>query len=314
LLLFQLQKKSPKRNRPQSHTVYLGTEKTLEDEDVTVFGLGFYPNRLTVATGDVIKFKSNSREAHLVGYSNDASFQDTIVPPFQLPTPAPYVFDGVTAFSSSFILEGGEISVSVTAPAGTYKLRCVIHPLMTFFLTVVERNGGPEPKSKAKSASSSEEATWQMQLDLSKGTYIYNQAVTEVENGFSGFFAAPLTGYEFVAVGAGDGHTALMSFIPSTLDIAVGTTVRFVNLDPFVPHTVSYILDPLTEGTVFGTPGDVHLATGFSSAWLFPLGVGIYPNAVNQIYYDVTFNEAGTYEIICEIHDEIGMSMYITVS
>ena len=100
--------------------------------------------------------------------------------------------------------------------------------------------------------------------------------------------------------------TNLAAFVPKTLQIAAGTTVRFINVSGG-PHNIAFYADSIPAGAAPGlNTGMANRMDNLSSPFL--------TNA-NE-HYDVTFaasSAKGAYKGYCLPHAALGMKITITV-
>ncbi len=281
--------------------------------DMALLGMAFYPNALTVHRGDVVVFTNYLIEPHTVTFGVGGPIAD----PFAFFAPQNLTGFGTATFTNTGILSSGllvpqgpfgnSLTVTVDVGPGTYAFRCALHPLMQGTLTVVS-DGQTLPKTDKQYQKM---AHAQMTVDIAHARQI---AVASAE---AAAMAADIggTGIE-VAVGGGDGVSTVMRFFPADLTVHVGDTVRFVNRDPYTPHTVTFgaeppggdqgLVAPANRSFPFNTAtpydGSFNLSSGFMLSFL-PWG--------NM--FNVTFTAAGTYDYICGLHDVMGMVGTITV-
>jgi plastocyanin len=88
-------------------------------------------------------------------------------------------------------------------------------------------------------------------------------------------------------------------FVPQTVNIAVGDTVKWTN-PGIITHTVTF--DP-AQAT---TPGDVVLPQGVQ-----PFGS---EDLEQDSTFDHTFTVKGTYKYVCKYHEAMGMVGTVVVS
>lgn len=117
-----------------------------------------------------------------------------------------------------------------------------------------------------------------------------------------------------------------MRFLFPTIVTKVGETVEWTNLDPTLPHTVTFGTEP---DNVFPPSVDVTVdADGVRHATLGAPGsstnsgiiaatsedrFGRDPEPVPGTRFRVTFTRPGTFDYICGLHDEIGMKGKVVV-
>lgn len=130
-------------------------------------------------------------------------------------------------------------------------------------------------------------------------------------------------------------HLAIMRFLPSTIHVDVGDTVEWTNVDPSVPHTVTFGVEPANPNTLLGVlsdadadgdregsiPNSLTIPSPTCSVPL-PCVNTFNPGLIAAALQDqvpnpqtplgvtrarVTFTHAGTYNYFCALHDELGM-------
>ncbi len=305
----------------------------------------FYPQDITVHVGDSIVWKLNSMEIHQVVFPAPG---ETYLP-FTMPDPAnahgvminPLVafpqggaeYDG-SALTGSGLLgtppaNTQEYKLTFTK-AGAFNYLCPMHSGqlpngqavgMTGSVTVVAADQAL-PKTQAeidtdaqaaieadnKTAAATEPAAQQVAPAKTNpnGTMTYH--------GNMGWDAGPLS------------H---MRFSPTDFTIHVGDTIEWTQTSDQTPHTVTlfsgqaepplFVAEPQTGGppklllnpaAVAPAGGSTYDGTGVSSSGFTP---GKNDPAPGPRTYSLTFTKAGTYEFICVLHDQMGMSGHITV-
>jgi plastocyanin len=125
---------------------------------------------------------------------------------------------------------------------------------------------------------------------------------------------------EMAATGAGFQSLSVQRFMSGTIEVRVGDTVEWTNLDPAEPHTVTFGTEPANptppsinvtldpdgarHATLSSTSDSAH--SGFLvAAPQDQVGVPQTPPGVTV--FRVTFTGAGTYDYICALHDTLGM-------
>ncbi len=282
--------------------------------DMSLMGMAFYPNALTVHRGDVLSFMDPLIEPHTVtfGVSGPIGNPFAFFAPQNLTGPGTATYSGNMILNSGLLVVGGpfgnSLAVTIDVAPGTYAFRCIIHPLMSGTVIIV-----PDTQTLPKTdAQYQHQAHAQMTADIAHARDIEEASIEAAAT------SADLggTGIE-VAVGGGNGVSTVMRFFPSNLTVHVGDTVTWVNQDPFTPHTVTFGLEPPggIEGLVppanrtfpFSSPtpydGSFNLNSGFLLS-VFPWGSRV----------SVTFTAPGTYPWICGLHDMMGMKGSVTVT
>ncbi len=294
---------------PATFHVTLGASNA----DMSLMGMAFYPNAITVHRGDVIVFTNNLIEPHTVTFGLTGPVADPFAffAPQNLSGPGKATFDNTGIVNSGILVSqgpfGNSIAVTMDVGPGTYTAQCALHPLMHGTITVV-----PDAQKLPKTdAQYQKQAHAQMTVDIAHARDIEEASIEAAAT------AADIggTGIE-VAVGGGNGVSTVMRFFSSDLAVHVGDTVHFVNRDPFTPHTVTFGAEPLGGDAGLVAPanrsfpfstatsydGSINLSSGFLLSFL-PWG--------NT--FSVTFTAAGTYSYICGLHDMMGMRGTITV-
>jgi plastocyanin len=299
----------------------------------------FMPKRLVINAGDKVAFSSAS--FHTVTYLHGQK-----PPPFFLPDPAkanytdildqagnPFYFDGmlksiynVAAFSpigGNKITGTAPVSSGALSPGGpkqqfavatyqfpktgTFKLVCNVHPKMDISV-VVKPAASPAPLTPAQvtAASLAEQASsWATAKKLAD--------------------TKPPAGTVFAGIG---GTVELIAFLPKSITVKSGATVRFLNKSPSDIHNVAFgpqkYLDsfqmktdlfpmgpkaPNQTSPVFpyGTEpkgGYTYDGSNHGNGFLVTPLTGGTPKFGLPLSASVTFTNPGTYKFICMIHGE----------
>jgi plastocyanin len=132
------------------------------------------------------------------------------------------------------------------------------------------------------------------------------------------------------ATGGGSQVASLMRFLQDRIVVRVGDTVEWTNLDPSIPHVVTFGKepdDPRLPLNLLAPPGigmDDGARRGVinspddrvSSGTLPPAQqdrVNLTPTSPGTTRFRVTFMVPGTFNYICAIHDELGMKGTVIV-
>ena len=316
--------------------------------------MAFFPEEITVAAGDSIFF--DNQGFHTVTFLSGAP-----VPPLAVPTTAPgtpaaapaagapavlinpavaFPLGGDTYDGTSYVNSGLPLDPSAppfvltfTTP-GSYDYLCLVHPkVMKGKVTVQEAGTAPAVDQTAIDQQIAEQSA-----------AILGQAADLVARYDSATPAAGANGpsvYD-VAVGVGEGQLEIFRFVPDTLTVKTGDTVRWTYRGIQDPHTVTFlggteppedlIVVPQDAGPpVFGINAATFLPAGeavyhgqgyANSGYLWPddpvderlAGLGMTPPHT----YELTFDTAGDQPYYCIIHgDPIareGMVATITVA
>jgi plastocyanin len=299
---------------PAQYTVQAGT-----------FGPGnvellqFAPQSLQVHKGDTVTWAINS--FHNVHFE-DAPV-DLVVAPEVDGKPLPQINPAVafpTADSGSSY-QGGEansgllippapptFSLVIDAEPGTYPYMCDVHPGMLGSITVVGNDVAiPSPAEVDAQAGSEFGAT-------------LGQAVAAFPDLESLTADSTDTGVTVQMGNSGTGRATVNQYFPFSATIQVGQSVTWTNpADSIEPHVVAW--PPARNQDVAPMPqegGPPILALGPTIAPMTQSGASI---GASDTYssglvlpgqsFTLTFNEAGTYPYVCNIHP--GMTGVITV-
>jgi plastocyanin len=142
----------------------------------------------------------------------------------------------------------------------------------------------------------------------------------------SGLAEASESDHKQVTAGIGQlfpgfGSLAVLRFLPQTITVRAGGTVRFVNRDPETPHTITFGPEPgASPFDAFapkGTDPSGHHATLNTTTQAVNSGfIGADLGKVKLIgkSFSVTFPNPGTYNYICALHDVNGMVGTVVVT
>ncbi len=273
-----------------------------DSSDMARWGLAFYPNSITVHPGDNVQFTNNLGEPHTVTFGAPSDlFLD--FSQYFVPYGGSILTGAARQQLNSGLLGAGfgtSFNLTVNAPPGVYGFRCALHPLMRGSITVIP-SGEELPRTAKQYAH---EARVSIRQDLAVARQI--QAQTKL----AAKLASDLGGKGIeVAVGGGDGTSAVFRFFRSHLTITAGETVTFVNRDFFTPHTVTFGQEPpgAPESLVqpYGDPSHFNGTSRLNSGFLFT------PFQVTR--FSITFTTPGEFHYICGLHDQLGMVGSVTV-
>jgi plastocyanin len=324
---------------PTTWTVLVGGEAQISQQPAGPAGawqfMRFYPETITINAGDTVVWKLNSAEFHTVTFPAPGEPAPAFLVPEGGDSPRlianPLVafpqggptYDG-TAYTNSGLLQrapGSPQEFKLTFDkAGDFAYLCAVHSMMKGHV-VVQDAGAAYPKTQAQYDA---EAKAQLAAD--------SAAAAQMEAGASTVTTKPgpngTTIYQ-VKIGAGDGMMAWMRFGPTDLTIHVGDTVEWIQNDVETPHTVTFTSggaepeDILIEPQASGPPklvfnpavvapagGATYSGTGFFNSGLLQ---GTQSPAPGPRSYSLAFDQPGTYEYICILHDGMGMNGTITV-
>jgi plastocyanin len=276
--------------QPVTWTVQAGVSSQQEAYQ----GLEFYPNAITIDTGDTITWKFPAGEPHTVTLLGPKA---TPPPPNDPSAAAPAggsTYDGSTYTSSGFMLGGQSYSLTFTKP-GTYTVYCLIHGGMEQTITV-QNAGTLYPASQQtydSKASSAEQNDLQIATN-SLAQFPYTPGGTHIAAGLSAGLDTANPPPQSTVVRFLDG-TSLNS---TTTTVSVGTTVTWTNLSSNFPHTVTFgvVGQPFPTMNPFSPPSGPSTYDGTQLVNSGPMMPGQS--------FSLTFTKAGTYEYHCIFHDD----------
>jgi len=126
--------------------------------------------------------------------------------------------------------------------------------------------------------------------------------------------------------GAGSQQLSLVRFLRPVIVVRAGDTVEWINRDPSEPHTVTFGAEPTDprppSTNVSPTPDGARQATIQSTADAVNSGIlilafqdrpGLPETPLGVTRFRVTFTAPGTYNYICALHDNLGMTGKVIV-
>ena len=261
-----------------------------QSPDFAIQGMSFLPGEIWIDQGDSIKFVANSAEIHTVSFgapplpptSVDSLLADAV------PQVGGPVFDPTAKWTNSGILT---TMPSPDFPSSTWYTQkftvkgdftffCLIHGTMMSLTVHVQRAHSRYPHKQAYYDHQAEESSEQIIAD---GKDLWEDTADK---------ASPTHVY----VGASDMQAMVMRFIRPNITVPLGTTVMFDTgaNQVLVPHTVTF--------TNFKQNGAL-----VDSGTLLPAAAG------GPSTFSVKFDQAGTWNYICQFHDGMGMVGSVTV-
>ena len=279
-------KKAKKNKQPAATTwdVQIGADSVTED-GYNIMGMAFYPSILNVRQGDFIRFTLKSMEGHIVTFGQIPDVQTAFL--IGLPGLFAYfnpmgngVFDGTSVVNSGIMEEMDSTwTIQITAPAGTYKYKCPLHPAMVAYVNVV---------GTGKANNDADFAAAEIDYNLMYGTTLISHLWSQTETESASYD-------HLVAVAGGNGLTSIFSFVPLQLTVKVNEIIRFVNYDPYVPHTVSIGTVANPGAPIAGQTPMSYSGGNINSGYLWA-APGLPAS------FDMKFTAAGTYDIYCAVH------------
>jgi plastocyanin len=285
----------------------------------TVAGNVYVPGDVTILVGDSVKWTTESDEPHSVTFGNGPA---GVAPPEWPATgvtgtnpPPPGVgaltgtYAGTGFLNTQLMFKGTNATITFSA-AGSFPFICIIHPGMAGVVNVIASGTTTtQAEADAKAALTrtailgavdSLEAATTAQVSETKrsdGTSLWNIFTNSIQ--------APAP-----QPGGGTGFLELLRFVPPSLDIQAGDTVKWTATGV---HTVTFpaagqdpaTIDPFTTPP---TTNAVYDGTSLYNSALLAAGPGA-PST-----YQLTFPDAGTFHYICALHGFLGQAGTINVS
>ncbi len=307
----------------------------------------FFPGTLTVNAGDSVYFELPDMPGfHTVTFLSGEAPPEMLVPdPAASPTAGPpqllinpaviFPSGGSTYDGTGFLNSGADIFrqpgdppvvITFTEP-GTYEYLCVPHGAVMKGTIVVQPSDAARLEDQAAVDARAEAERMTL---IDEGLATIDQYATarstEREDG--------TTLWE-VAAGAGHGQARVMRFLPQTLEISAGDTVRWSNLSDGEPHTVTFlgpgteppensIVEPQADGppkliqnpeTLLAQGGDVYQGEGFFHSGFMGVIAPGGPTYGGSNPYELTFDTPGEYGYYCLLHGSgpAGPGMFGTI-
>ena len=284
---------------PQTWNVATGGSELSQ----AIQALDFYPNTITIHSGDTITWTNPTSIPHTVSIPKAGQ-----TPPPGPPNPAQVggnLFDNSAYISSGFITKGKTYSVKFTRP-GTYAYYCVVHPPEMTGTIVVIPAGFALPMSAAQYAAA---ASADLSTDLQAGVsslqlFPFTPAGTHLAMGISPGLP-----------GTKPSQATVMRYLDDAtltsgdVTIATGTTLTWTNESNNVPHTVTF--PAVGQAPPAGPPDAVPPSGGSTYDGSALANSGVMAPGKS---YSLTFTKPGTYTYYCLFHDgPTGMIGTVTV-
>jgi plastocyanin len=284
--------------------------------------IAFLPNELWIHAGDSITWTSAAGDIHTVSFFIAGQpYEDfnTGCPGF---SPNPSSFDGSKCVSAPPLVAGQSFTVKFPK-AGNYSLICLVHVHMTGVIHVLAANAAL-PHDQFFYNEQAEKQTRALLSDADNDKEHHSHQKIE------DMLSAKVLHGNGVAAGIGEMNStaagfqslSVVRFLNGTIEIHAGETVEWSVLDPALPHTITFGVEPQPEN--FGPPsanvsfeadGGRHATLKFVGdsthsgiIGAVPMNQAGVPQSPPSIpVFRVTFLKAGTYDYICALHDNLGM-------
>jgi plastocyanin len=323
------------------------------DEENLIDTQAFFPKEITINAGDAILFEFPTPPGfHTVTFLSGQEVPPLIIPdesgatPMASPPAGPPTLvinpeaafpSGATTYDGTGYVNSGldairlpgdpPFMLTFTTP-GTYEYQCIPHGVVMKATVVVQEAGAKLPEDQAAADARGDDERAALLAEGEAAIAEYAEAIATARDDGSTLWE--------VAVGAGEGQARVLRFLPDTIEIKAGDTVRWVNHSKTEPHTVTFLgagveqpediaVEPQASGppkiiqnplTLFPQGGQVFDGEGyFSSGFLGELNGAPLPGGPA---YELTFDTAGEYRYYCILHgsgpEGPGMAGAITVT
>ena len=282
-----------------------------DPQDANIAVLEFLPEQITIEAGTDVTWEWSGAEPHSVTFVPEGTEAPNVEtdPNAVAPIPPTGPIDGATLVSSGLQPLGPTAPTpfeGTFATPGTYSYICIIHPLMTGEVTVVEAGADADSPADVAQRRADETADFLEEGRAAKADLVDAEPVqTEKDDGTTEWT---------VQMGATTEHVDVLAFAPTPANVKAGDTVTFVN-ESSAPHTASVFgagspenLTPFDEATVNPSPGPSPQAlssTGFYNTGVLPPNAaapGEEPPPLQARTYSWTVPDAGTYQYVCIFH------------
>jgi plastocyanin len=313
----------------------------------------FFPQEITINAGDAIYFEFPTPPgAHTVTFLSGQEVPPIFIPDEAGATPvasppagppkliinpdAAFPSGGNTYDGTGFVNSGLDLirlpsdppyMLTFTTP-GTFAYQCIPHGIVMKATVIVQEVDAARPEDQAAADARGEQERAALIEEGKAEIAEYAEATATARDDGSTLWE--------VAAGVGEGQARVYQFLPNTLEIKAGDTVRWVNHSKTEPHTVTFVgageeqpedvfIEPQPSGppkivqnplTLFPQGGQVYSGEGYvNSGFLGELNGEPLPGGTA---YELTFDTAGEYRYYCILHSSgpegPGMAGSITVT
>ena len=275
--------------------------------------LAFLPNEMWIHPGDKITWKFDSDEINTVTFLTPGQTRPFFgaLPGFSAD---PATFDG-TSFVSSPPMVTGQTFTVIFPATGNFKLVCLVHEDQTGTIHVLDASA-PLPH---------DQAFYDAQAKAQRHALLAEGRDLPVDGGSQA--GCVMAGAGAISATAGGANTvSSMRFSDGNIKIRAGQTVEWRNLDPRLPHTITFgtepaNLPPPSPNVTVDPDGALHAtiaSTSDSAHSGFLVAApedrtGLAQSPLGVTRFRVTFPNAGTYPYICALHDMLGMKGTVVV-
>jgi plastocyanin len=290
-----------------------------QSKDMAKQAAAFLPNELWIHAGDSINWTSGSDDIHTVSFFiPNQKYVDfnTGCPGFSLSGTS---FDNSHCVSAPPLVTGQSFAIKFPSP-GNFKMICLVHPSMTGVIHVLAKNA-PLPHDQAFYNDQAEDQQKSLLADTDHGHMDMDMKSVSMRV-ISGKASVVAGTGEISSSGAGFESLSVVRFMNETIEIRPGDTVEWTNLDPSLPHTVTFGVEPPppayfppSSNVSVDPDGARHATISFvgesvHSGFLVAAPVdqtGVTVAAPGTTVLRITFTHPGTYDYKCALHDNLGM-------
>ena len=282
-----------------------------DPDDATIAVLEFLPEEVTVEAGTAVTWEWNGSEPHSVTFVPEGQEAPDVEadPTAADPIPATGPIDGTTLVSSGLQPLGPTAATPFEGTfdtAGTYGYICIIHPLMTGTVNVVEAGGDADTPADVADARQAATDEYLEEGRTAKDDYVSADPVKTTKDDGSTEWT--------IQMGVTTEHVDVLAFAPTPAGVKAGDTVTFVN-ESSAPHTASFFgegaeivqspFDPRATAPAPGPSPQALAAAGYFNTGLLPPNAappGSDPPPLAARTFSFTVPEAGTYAYVCIFH------------
>ncbi|MDQ6765224.1 MAG: plastocyanin/azurin family copper-binding protein [Verrucomicrobiota bacterium] len=288
--------------------------------------LAFLPNEIWIHVGEDITWHFDVDEIHTVTFlraNQPRPFFPDGCPGFST---SPATFNGSTCVTTPPLVRGSTFTVRFPT-AGNFKLTCLIHENMSGAIHVLASNL-PLPHDQAFYDRAADDRRRELLAEADGRTGDAPKVAEATDNRHehdNGKVSAG-TG-EVLATGGGSDSVSVVRFQNDPTEIRAGQTVEWTNVDPTLPHTITFGAEP-PGNPVPPSPNVTVDADGARHAVIASLTdsahsgfivaapqerLGLPQAPLGTTRFRVTFPHAGRYPYICVLHDNLGMKGTVIV-
>lgn len=268
----------------------------------------FLPRELWVDVGDEITWTQDAGEIHTLTFLSGAPRPDLIGPgpsfnPVAVAPAGGPSYNGTGYTNSGLMAVPGQTFDLTFTAAGNFPFVCLVHADMKGVVHV-QPAGTAYPHDQAfydRQAAAEKRDLFQDGRALVADS-LQSNARSEITAG---------TGALLPDIAS----VANLRFYPAVRTVKAGSSLTWTNRDPETPHTVTFGTEPpggpLGAFSPAGVDGAGHatITSGSQSVNSGVIGAGL-PFGTE---FTVTFTKPGTYQYICALHDDLGMTGTVIV-